>query len=150
MWLIEGAAQQLDAYNAKDLPSWLATYAPDAEQFELHGERLAAGHGEIGARMQTRFSEPDLHAHLLSRIAMGTVVVDHERITRDFPEGKGTIEMLCLYEVREGLIRKPGSPSGKSSSMPPETEGSFPTDLLRTWPLHSERMVMFSWPSQLA
>lgn len=96
--------RQLDAYNARDITAWLATYASDAEQFELHGARLAKGHAEMRARMEGRFGEPDLHAHLLSRQVMGSVVVDHERITRNFPEGKGTIEMLCVYEVAHGVI----------------------------------------------
>jgi hypothetical protein len=30
---------------------------------------------------------------------VGNVVVDSEEITRNFPEGLGTIEMLCIYEV---------------------------------------------------
>jgi hypothetical protein len=96
--------RQLDAYNARDITAWLATYAGDAEQFELHGARLAKGHDEMRARMEARFSEPDLHAQVLSRQVMGGVVVDHERITRNFPEGKGTIEMLCVYEVAHGVI----------------------------------------------
>jgi uncharacterized protein (TIGR02246 family) len=98
--------RQFDAYNAKDVEGWLATYAPDAEQFELHGARLAKGRDEIRARIIERFKEPDLHAELLLRIVMGNVVVDHERVTRNFPEGKGTIELLCVYEVRDGFIRR--------------------------------------------
>jgi hypothetical protein len=98
--------RQLEAYNARDLPAWLATYAPDAQQFELHGACLAAGHAQMRERMAARFAEPDLHAELLSRVVMGSVVVDHERITRNFPEGKGAIEMLCVYEVVDGLIAK--------------------------------------------
>jgi putative hydrolase of HD superfamily len=98
--------RQLEAYNAKDMPAWLATYAPNAEQFELHGPRLAAGHAQMQERMAARFTEPDLHAELLSRVVMGSLVVDHERITRNFPEGKGTVEMLCVYEVADGVIAK--------------------------------------------
>ena len=98
--------RQLDAYNAKDVEAWLATYAPDAEQRELHGALLAKGHDAMRARIVQRFAEPDLHAELLHRIVMGDVVVDHERITRNFPDGKGVIEMLCVYEVGEGLIRR--------------------------------------------
>jgi len=37
---------------------------------------------------------------------MGRIVVDHELITRNFPEGKGTVEMLCVYELADGRIRK--------------------------------------------
>lgn len=97
---------QLDAYNAKDIFALLATYAPDAEQFTLHGERIAKGHNEMRPRFLARFAEPDLHARLLSRTAMANDVVDLELITRNFPEGRGTLEMLCVYEVRDGRIQK--------------------------------------------
>jgi hypothetical protein len=105
--------RQFDAYNAKDLDGWLATYAPDAEQFELHGARLAHGHAEIRARMAQRFTEPDLHAELLERIVMGAIVVDHERVTRNYAEGKGTVELLCVYEVLDGRIRRASFAFGK-------------------------------------
>lgn len=98
--------RQLEAYNARDLEAWLSTYAPDARQYELHGGVLASGHSEMRARMAARFEEPHLHATLLSRAVMGNVVVDHERVTRTFPEGKGSVEMLCIYEVRSGTIVK--------------------------------------------
>lgn len=98
--------RQLDAYNARDLDALLATYAPDAEQYALHGALLAKGHDAMRPRFAERFREPDLHARLLARTLIGNVVVDHEIITRNFPEGPGTLEMLCLYEVSEGLIRK--------------------------------------------
>ena len=98
--------QQLDAYNAKDIEALLATYAPDAEQYTLHGELLARGHAEMRPRFLVRFAEPDLHARLLSRIVMGHIVTDLELITRNFPEGRGTVEMLCIYELSDGLIQK--------------------------------------------
>ncbi len=79
---------QLDAYNAKDVEALLETYAHDAEQYTLHGERLAKGHEQL----RTRF--------------LASVVVDYELITRNFPEGLGTLEMLCVYEVVAGRIQK--------------------------------------------
>ena len=101
---------QLDAYNAKDRDRLLATYAADAdadaEQFTLHGELLAKGHDELRARYAARFVEPDLHARLLSRTVVGTVVVDVKGITRNFPAGLGSVEMLCINEVADGLIHK--------------------------------------------
>ena len=36
---------------------------------------------------------------------MNNIVVDHEVITRNFPEGKGEVEMLCIYEIENGLIQ---------------------------------------------
>lgn len=97
---------QLDAYNAKDLEALLGSYAPDAELFDLHGERTAQGRAELRARFSQRLAEPDLHARLLNRTVMGNLVVDHEIVTRNFEEGVGTIEMLCIYEVQDGRIRK--------------------------------------------
>jgi hypothetical protein len=98
--------RQLEAYNDKDVEAWLATYAADAEQYVLHGERLAQGHEELRRRILVRFAEPDLHARLLSRVVMGPVVVDLEEVTRNFPEGKGRMEMLCVYEIADGRIAK--------------------------------------------
>lgn len=98
--------RQLDAYNARDIEAFLAAYAPDAQQFELHGGLLCEGRAQLRERMAARFAEPDLHAELLSRTVMGRIVSDHERVRRNFPEGAGTVEMLCLYEVEDGLIRR--------------------------------------------
>lgn len=106
---------QLDAYNAKDIDALLATYAPGAEQYVLHGERLAQGHAQMRERFLARFAEPDLHARLLSR----TVVVDSELITRNFPEGLGTVEMLCVYEVVGGRIQRASFATGAKRLGPP-------------------------------
>lgn len=117
-WLVQ---RQLDAYNARDLDAWLATYHPDAEQHDLHGDLLARGHDAMRERMRLRFAEPDLHAQLLSRSAVttarGTVIVaDRERITRNLPAGLGYVEMLCLYELRDGLIVKASFAAGPPSA----------------------------------
>lgn len=95
---------QLDAYNARNIDALLATYAEDAEHFVLHGERLAKGHVALRARFLQRFAEPDLHAQLLARSVVANVVVDHERVTRNFPEGRGSVELLCVYELAGGRI----------------------------------------------
>jgi hypothetical protein len=97
---------QLDAYNTKDVEALLEAYAPDAEQYSLHGELLAKGHDQLRTRFLARFEEPNLHAKLLSRVVVGNIVTDAELITRDFPEGLGTLEMLCIYEIVEGRIQK--------------------------------------------
>lgn len=96
--------QQLDAYNAHDLEAWLATYAADACQYQHPATLLARGHAEIRQRAIARFTEPDLHAQLLHRQVLGQVVIDHEMVRRNFAEGPGYIELLCLYTVEEGKI----------------------------------------------
>lgn len=114
---------QLDAYNAKDIDLLLATYAPDAEQYVLHGERLAQGHAQMRERFLARFAEPDLHARLLSRTVVGAMVVDYELITRNFPEGLGTVEMLCVYEVVGGRIQRASFATGAKRLGPPSPAG---------------------------
>lgn len=104
---------QLDAYNAKDLDALMHTYALDAQQFALHGALLAQGIDQIRPRYQERFLEPDLHARLLTRSVLGNFVTDLEIVTRNFPEGRGTVEMLCVYEVVDGRIVRASFATGE-------------------------------------
>jgi hypothetical protein len=97
--------RQLDAYNARDVDALLATYAPDARQYEHPATLLATGADEMRARFALRFQEPDLYARLVQRVVMGKLVMDHEVVTRNFPEGKGWIELVAIYEVVDGRIR---------------------------------------------
>ena len=96
--------RQLDAYNEHDLDALLATYAEDAQLFEHPATLLASGHSQVRARFALRFQEPNLHAHLLNRILIDRFVIDHERVTRTFPEGPGTIDLVVTYEVVDGKI----------------------------------------------
>ncbi len=97
--------RQLDAYNARDIDALLATYAPDARQYEHPAKLLASGAAEMRARMAARFEEPNLHARLLQRVVMGNIVIDHEEVTRTFPEGTGRVDMVVIYEVADGKIQ---------------------------------------------
>jgi len=72
--------------------------------FEHPDKLLASGSAELRERFTARFQEPNLHATLLQRIVMGHIVVDHEKVSRTFPEGPGTIELVMIYEVKAGRI----------------------------------------------
>lgn len=98
--------RQLDAYNAHDLDALMATYAEDIELYEHPATLLASGAAAVRARQAVRLAEPNLHAHLVHRMVMGSFVVDQEVITRTFPEGPGQIELIATYEVRAGRIAK--------------------------------------------
>ena len=63
------------------------------------GRDLGSVVADVRARLSIRLQEPDLHARLLGRTVMGNLVIDHEIVTRNFPEGLGTIEMIAMYEV---------------------------------------------------
>jgi hypothetical protein len=98
--------RQLDAYNARDVDALLATYADDAQTFEHPSKLLASGSVQLRERFRVRFQEPNLHAALIKRVVMGNIVVDHEKVTRTFPEGPGTLELLMIYDVQNGRIAK--------------------------------------------
>jgi hypothetical protein len=111
---------QLDAYNAKDLDALMATYAPDATQFALHGDLLARGHDRIRPRYEQRFLEPDLHARLLSRTVMGNFVTDLEIVTRNFPEGLARSRCCASTKWWTGASCVPRSrPARPGFSLPP-------------------------------
>jgi hypothetical protein len=104
--------RQLDAFNSRDVDALLSVYAEDAQLFEHPSTLLATGSAELRKRYTVRFQEPNLHATLLSRIVAGAIVVDHEKVTRTFPEGAGEAELVMIYEVQKGRIARAWSIAG--------------------------------------
>ena len=96
--------RQLNAYNARDLEAFMATYAEEAQLFEHPAKLIASGAAQVRERYSIRFQEQNLHASLIHRIVLGARVMDYERITRTFPEGPGTVESPAIYEVAAGRI----------------------------------------------
>lgn len=107
--------RQLDAYNARDIDALVATYADDAQQFEYPATLLTSGSAQLRERIMARFREPNLHARLIRRTVMGQVVIDHEEVTRTFPEGTGRIELVAIYEVCDGRIATARFISGRKT-----------------------------------
>ncbi len=103
--IIEAVERQLAAYNKKDAEEWAATYTIDAVQRSIDGEILATGRADIQNKIAARFLEPDLKATLLERKIYENTVIDHELIIRNFPEGLGSVEMLCIYTIENNLIK---------------------------------------------
>jgi hypothetical protein len=96
--------RQLDAYNARDIEAFMASWSDDALYFEHPSKLLASGAAEIRERHIARFKEPNLHGHLVKRMSVGNTVVDQEIVNRSFPEGTGTIDVIAIYEVRNRKI----------------------------------------------
>src|SRR3954469_4737578 len=90
--------RQLDAYNAHDIDALMATYAEDIELFEHPAKLLATGAQQVRERQAVRLAEPNLHAKLIQRMVMGSIVIDQEVVTRTFPEGTGQIELIATYQ----------------------------------------------------
>ncbi len=97
---------QLDAYNAHDIEAFMAMWADDALYFEHPSTLLAEGAAAIRARHVARFQEANLFARLKQRMVLGNKVVDYETVTRTFPEGPGTIDVIVTYEVINGKVAR--------------------------------------------
>lgn len=105
--------QQFDAYNARDIDAFLATYADDVELFSFPNTRTAKGKDEMRQRYTVRFSDTILHGIVVKRIVMGNTVIDHESVRVTLPEGPGVMQAIAIYEVRDEKIAKVTFISGK-------------------------------------
>ncbi|HEV3410202.1 MAG TPA: nuclear transport factor 2 family protein, partial [Chthoniobacterales bacterium] len=97
---------QLEAYNARDLEAFAATYSENAELIELPDTVIARGAAELRERYAKVFADETLHAQVVNRIVVGNTVVDHERVSRTFAEGRGTLEAIAMYVVENGKITR--------------------------------------------
>lgn len=95
--------KQLDAYNARDIEGFLATYTNDVTLYNfpdiLNSDGLDAmreGYGGMFA------STPDLHAHISNRMVIGNIVIDKEEVVSN----GHTFSAVAIYEVENGKISK--------------------------------------------
>lgn len=95
---------QLEAYNARDIDPFIATYADDVKLFELPEKLLSEGTAPLRERYGKLFKDERLHAKIVNRIVMGNTVVNHERVRLTLPQGPATLEAIAIYEVRDGKI----------------------------------------------
>ena len=94
---------QVDAYNARDLERFAATYADAIRIFRMpSAEPSISGKVQLAEVYRDRFSAPGLHAEILGRIVLGNKVIDHERVLGIRPE---PIEAVAIYEVCSDLIQ---------------------------------------------
>ena len=98
--------RQLDAYNNRDIDAFMSWWSEDCEYYEFPNRLLARGAAEIRERHIARFKEPNLHGRLLKRITVAKMVIDHETVTRSFPDGPGEVDVIAIYEVENGKIAK--------------------------------------------
>jgi GNAT superfamily N-acetyltransferase len=117
---------QLDAYNAHDVAALLAIYADDAQQFQHPATLLAQGGAQIGRRFTARFGASKPRAQLLNRIACGKLVIDHEIVHGDTPDGVSAQELVATYEVEQGRIARAWFSFGALTSLRVALPGDVP------------------------
>jgi hypothetical protein len=96
--------EQLEAYNARDLDRFAATYSDDIRIWRMPAtEPSIAGQAQLREIYAKRFTSAGLHATIVNRIALGDKVIDHERVAGI---EAGPIEAVAVYQVVGGLIAK--------------------------------------------
>lgn len=96
--------EQLEAYNARDLERFAATYSEDIRIWRMPAaEPSIVGQAQLREVYAKRFSSAGLHAEIVNRIAVGDKVIDHERVVGI---EAGPIEAVAIYQVAGGLIGK--------------------------------------------
>lgn len=95
---------QIESYNSRNLEAFCAWYADDIRISDLGtGEVLVDGMDALRQRYTARFANPDLHANILNRIAIGPYVTDHEEV-KGITEGLSCV--VVSYLVQDGLIQR--------------------------------------------
>lgn len=98
--------RQLDAYNARDIDKFAATYAENVELIDFSTGKVGlTGRAKLAESYAKFFaSAPKLNCIIKHRAVHGNRIVDHEYVT-GLPNGK-TAEATAVYEVENGLIRR--------------------------------------------
>ena len=95
--------RQVRAYNEHDLDGFVDCYAVGVVVEDGDGVVLMSGRDEMRERYGRLFERaPDLHAEILTRIRVGSYVVDEERVTG---RPDGDMHAVAIYRLDgDGLI----------------------------------------------
>jgi hypothetical protein len=101
---IETVQFQLEAYNQRDLETFVSLFSETIQVFRMPAlEPSISGKVQLAEFYATqRFNRPSLRADLVNRIAFGNKVIDHERIHGVLEEA---FEIAVVYEVIDGLVQ---------------------------------------------
>lgn len=97
--------RQLEAYNARDLDSFVQQYTEDVVVYRLpQTTPTLSGRAALRDHYKAhRFNLPDLHAELVNRMVFGNKVIDHERVRGIQAD---PVEVAAIYEVTPEGVSK--------------------------------------------
>jgi imidazolonepropionase-like amidohydrolase len=95
--------RQLNAYNARNIDGFIATYSPDIEIYDAKGKLLMKGHKHMREEYEGFFKNTEnLYCQIENRIVINNKIIDKEKVRA----GKNTIHAVAIYEVEAGKIKK--------------------------------------------
>jgi len=100
---MDAVERQVQAYNDRNLEEFVASYTETVVIENGEGEVLMSGRDEMRARYGPLFAgSPGLHGEIVTRIRVGSYVVDEERITGG---PAGDVHAVAIYRIDgDGLI----------------------------------------------
>lgn len=97
---------QLEAFNNRDIDTFMEAFADDATVEDGNGEEMMSGSKQMRAFYHNVFeNSPNLHCNILNRTTVGDWVIDEEQIkglkAEGFPE---KAHAMVAYKVSDGQI----------------------------------------------
>lgn len=93
----DAVERQVQAYNARDVDGFIACYAKDVVIEDAEGQPLMSGRAAMRERYGLLFADsPELHAEIVTRIRVGSYVIDEERVTGR-PDGE--LHAVAVYRL---------------------------------------------------
>lgn len=95
--------EQLTAYNARNLDTFLSTYSDDIVIYEASREVTIKGKKQLKELFGNLFkNNPNLYCYIENRIVSGNIIIDHEKV--QFRKGQPIMEFIVMYKVKNGKI----------------------------------------------
>ncbi len=111
--------EQLAAYNARDIDSFMRCWADDALYYEFPDRLLASGAAAIRERHVIRFREPNLFGRLLTRLVLDDIVVgdelDGNEVLVAIDTAAREVDVIAIYQMCDGKIAKAWPPNGSAA-----------------------------------
>ncbi|MDQ3392603.1 MAG: nuclear transport factor 2 family protein [Bacteroidota bacterium] len=97
--------KQLEAYNAKDINTFLSCYSDNIRAYNFPDTEIFAGKKMMRAGYEVLFNDnPNLFCKVSQRMVMNNMVVDYEHIT-GLASGK-TVSAIAIFMIEKGKIKK--------------------------------------------
>ena len=99
----DAVERQEHAYNAHDVEGFVACYAEGVVIEDADGNVLISGRDEMRRRYGRLFARsPDVRAEVVTRIRVGSYVIDEERVTG---RPDGDLHAVAIYRLdSNGMI----------------------------------------------
>lgn len=99
------AQGQLDAYNKRDLETFVTFFSENVEVYDFPNTPKLSGMTRFREVYEKLFRDsPQLHCKLVGRITASNVVMDQEEVT-GIP-GRSVARVIAIYEIENDLIAK--------------------------------------------